>query len=380
MLTDIRYASTEDAEVGGVRALGVLCAELASASLDTGVLPADTALSRLRILAESSAREGRSMQDALQAVHGAGASVLRARALATVGVEVVDHAVFMFQVVDVLGGAVSGVYLGRCIPESGHRDRLRRLTESMLAGDAQAHGLAVNAGVDPASSFDVVSVMFVDEAQELRPRRKALLEQGFLDRASNALASDSTGLLISLNTRGGAVLVSEHSPLSADCVVDRIRASLGVDVVAASVRAVFDDVPSAAQHARELLDLAWGLNLSPRVFTTADLALEYQLTRPGAGRARLRAMVRPLDGTPELLHTLRTFISLEANRRASAKALYVHPNTVDYRLKRIEALTGIDPLSSAGLVTLHAALVVDSLEVSEGSRAPVVGGDVAAAS
>ena len=46
-------------------------------------------------------------------------------------------------------------------------------------------------------------------------------------------------------------------------------------------------------------------------------------------------------GGADLLATLEAFLSAALDRRAAAQALHVHPNTLDYRLRRIEELTGL---------------------------------------
>lgn len=53
----------------------------------------------------------------------------------------------------------------------------------------------------------------------------------------------------------------------------------------------------------------------------ADLALEYQLTRPGEGRAHLLDLLAPLAGTPDLLETLDVYVGHDANRRLTARDL-----------------------------------------------------------
>ena len=54
----------------------------------------------------------------------------------------------------------------------------------------------------------------------------------------------------------------------------------------------------------------------------------------------------PLESAAErrgadLLATLEAFLGAALDRRAAADALHVHPNTLDYRLRRIEELTGL---------------------------------------
>lgn len=58
----------------------------------------------------------------------------------------------------------------------------------------------------------------------------------------------------------------------------------------------------------------------------------------------------------DLLTTLRAFVDNDMNMTRTAKSLYVNPNTVAYRIKRIGQLTGQDPTTSTGIVTLAVAL------------------------
>ena len=44
----------------------------------------------------------------------------------------------------------------------------------------------------------------------------------------------------------------------------------------------------------------------------------------------------------DLIDTLEAFLAADLDRRRAATALHVHPNTLDYRLKRVEELTGLN--------------------------------------
>ncbi|MER7735565.1 helix-turn-helix domain-containing protein [Streptomyces erythrochromogenes] len=73
-----------------------------------------------------------------------------------------------------------------------------------------------------------------------------------------------------------------------------------------------------------------------------DVLLEFHLSRPGPSGDRIAALLDPVACRPELLATLRTHLELCRDRRATAARLGVHPNTVDKRLARLTALTGLD--------------------------------------
>jgi hypothetical protein len=68
------------------------------------------------------------------------------------------------------------------------------------------------------------------------------------------------------------------------------------------------------------------------------------------GDALARRYLDPLGSSaPEILETVRAYFDHQANVEQAAEALHVHPNTVRYRLKRLEELSGArlrDPLTA----------------------------------
>ncbi|MCP9953823.1 PucR family transcriptional regulator [Actinomadura madurae] len=95
----------------------------------------------------------------------------------------------------------------------------------------------------------------------------------------------------------------------------------------------------------------------PGLHRLADVLLDYQLSRPSGALPALAGLLAPLDRKPDLLRTLEHYLACDLNRRATGAALHVHPNTVAYRVRRISALTGLDPSCAGDLRLLHAALV-----------------------
>jgi DNA-binding PucR family transcriptional regulator len=84
--------------------------------------------------------------------------------------------------------------------------------------------------------------------------------------------------------------------------------------------------------------------------------LEYQLTRRSEATERLAEVLAPVD--EDLRRTLDVYLDEGLRRNATAKALGVHPNTVDNRLRRIGRLTGLEPTRPADLPMLRAAVAV----------------------
>lgn len=66
------------------------------------------------------------------------------------------------------------------------------------------------------------------------------------------------------------------------------------------------------------------------------------LLAPDEARAYARSRLAPLDGSPALTETLRTWISLHGSWDRTAVALRVHRNTVRQRVARAAALLGAD--------------------------------------
>ncbi|GAB1690207.1 PucR family transcriptional regulator [Krasilnikovia sp. M28-CT-15] len=63
-----------------------------------------------------------------------------------------------------------------------------------------------------------------------------------------------------------------------------------------------------------------------------------------------------------LLETLDAFFSTGAVLESAARELYVHPNTVRYRLKRIAEVTGLSPLDGRDAFALRMALAIGRLD------------------
>ena len=70
----------------------------------------------------------------------------------------------------------------------------------------------------------------------------------------------------------------------------------------------------------------------------------------------------PLAKTsPELLTTLRSYLDCGRSLELTAKTLFVHANTVRYRLKRISDVIGWDATGAHEAFVLQVALVLGSL-------------------
>jgi hypothetical protein len=104
---------------------------------------------------------------------------------------------------------------------------------------------------------------------------------------------------------------------------------------------------------------------APRPVAADDLLPERALAGDPAARSALAERIAvPLQTAgAEVLETVRTVLGNGGNLEASARALFVHTNTVRYRLKRATELTGYSPTDPRGSWTLQVALALTGLEV-----------------
>jgi len=112
------------------------------------------------------------------------------------------------------------------------------------------------------------------------------------------------------------------------------------------------------------LRAAAGWPEAPRPVLASDLLPERALDGDDAARASLvREVYEPLlSGGTALLDTVMTYLEQGNSLEATARLLFVHPNTVRYRLRRVTELTGIVPGDGRGGFALWTAVVLGRLE------------------
>ncbi len=108
----------------------------------------------------------------------------------------------------------------------------------------------------------------------------------------------------------------------------------------------------------------------PRPVHADDLLPERALAGDGLARATLISRIyRPLQGySTELLTTLWCYLDNGRSLEATARELFVHPNTVRYRLKRVSEVIGWDATGAREALILQAALIVGSINEPDAPR------------
>ena len=138
----------------------------------------------------------------------------------------------------------------------------------------------------------------------------------------------------------------------------------GPVVIGPAVPHVVEAARSArAAFAGLLAAPAW--EQAPRPVQADDLLPERVLVGDADARRMLvaQAYVPLAASTGSLLETLSAYLGAGRSLEAAARTLYVHPNTVRYRLRRVADVTGWDPLDPRESYVLQTALALGRLGV-----------------
>lgn len=248
----------------------------------------------------------------------------------------------------------------------------QRLRGSLLAdlltadvADAQATGSllerARRLGWDLSGSQTLITVRW-PEAE--RAERILAITDRF--------AADFTPRPLAALYRGDLVLVcSWESHSKAVDLAGKLAGTLSasgaaeVAVAAVSATGTVTDLPDAYRTLCGAMNLASD-NRSTTVIDMADVTIDHlllQLDDPQRLQAFARAVLGPVldydrSRQTELIHTARVHLEHSMDRRATANALHLHPNTVAQRIRRLEELTGLQLSRPRDLLRLTSALTV----------------------
>lgn len=257
-----------------------------------------------------------------------------------------------------VSAVVATAYLQEQQAISGEEgDVLRALVAALLAGEP-AGELAERLGRKLPSRWVVLALDLGEHPDEARSAAVAARRKV---RRVQALLDEHVGepVLAQLHASGGIVLLPDDGR-SVEELVSQLQNAAGAPLRAGAASAgTTADVCEAAAQAREVLRLA---GAEPGLYVLRDVLLDYQLSRPSDAQQQLAALLDPLERYPDLLRTLEAYLDQDLDRRRTAATLHVHPNTLDYRLKRVVELTGLEPTTTKGLQLLAGAVAVRRLE------------------
>jgi hypothetical protein len=101
---------------------------------------------------------------------------------------------------------------------------------------------------------------------------------------------------------------------------------------------------------------------APRPVNATDLLPERALMGDASAAAELVEVFRILSsGNGTLIDTVCTYLEVGASLEATGRVLFLHPNTVRYRLRKAADLCGLDPAEPRDAFTLRTAVALGRL-------------------
>lgn len=212
-------------------------------------------------------------------------------------------------------------------------------------------------GFEPDRCYRVVLIALSERAGRSVPASTPDLAEA-ARRIGNAATAGGQPHLVGEHQDHLALVVQDGAPVEA--WIDLLTET-GLDVWGAVGRPVAAPERLVDSRGDALLALAFLRRLrspSGRVlrfeeFELADVLLS--TAAPGQLRARSALLIDPLRAHPQLLESLVVWLDCDLNVNAAAERLHLHPNSLRYRLGRIEEVLGRSLHDLATIVDLHLA-------------------------
>ena len=159
-------------------------------------------------------------------------------------------------------------------------------------------------------------------------------------------------------------------------IATRLEPSFGTGyVVLGPAVAALVDASQSARAALAGFAVARAWRSAPRPVEADDLLPERALAGdPLAKQTLIERIFRPLQAhSTDLVTTLWSYLDNGRSLEATARELFVHPNTVRYRLKRVSEVIGWDATGPREALILQTALILGSIGAAEqGRRRPAL--------
>ncbi|MDQ0648463.1 hypothetical protein QFZ53_002659 [Microbacterium natoriense] len=163
----------------------------------------------------------------------------------------------------------------------------------------------------------------------------------------------------------------EDDELGFQEIATRLEPSFGPGyVVLGPAVAALVDASQSARAALAGFAVARAWRNAPRPVEADDLLPERALAGdPLAKQTLIERIYRPLQAhSTDLVTTLWSYLDNGRSLEATARELFVHPNTVRYRLKRVSEVIGWDATGPREALILQTALVLGSIGAADQIR------------
>jgi hypothetical protein len=373
------YAGLDDATLEGVRAnvaydLGVVGRLFAAGGLGTErmerlsfVTEADR--DHLHSVASRRARQGVPLADFLHAYRVSQRVIwqeLRASALGAGAQDaLLDVVEVLLEILDYRMTQAGEAYLAAQQTLVADSERVRRdLLEDLLAGREPATGerlaAATSAGLDATNGFVLIAARTVGPGDDQSLGIAAsVLRRAAADAVTPLAVVRQREVVLIRALQGTGIppgLITGIGAAHAKLREDGISLAVGVSTAHAGTRKVpeaYREAYLAIEPFREIGGFVALPGLS--AFDYLTLRRDPTTTRLVADGIR-QFVAEDLETGGTIINTLREYVAADMNARVAADRLFIHINTVHYRLGRIAEKTGYDMRRLADLVELLIAI------------------------
>ncbi|AZQ32261.1 PucR family transcriptional regulator [Streptomyces cyaneochromogenes] len=240
-------------------------------------------------------------------------------------------------------------------------EQVALLARSLLSGDPMAADLAAALDLQ-LPEFCAVTVIRVPDRppgdHDLNPEIETLVKAHRVPAVWYPQSGTRGGELIAVVPCADEAIRLPTAPDAVEDLVGDFTEALGRPCAAGTATAPLDDLPAALERARRISRSAplGKPSRRARPYTMADVFVELAVADVPFIDAWLHTVAQSLEPGPDLVSTLDAYYRHDMNRGAAAASLNVHPRTLDYRLRRVAELTGIEPGSVHGIRTLSAVV------------------------
>jgi hypothetical protein len=278
------------------------------------------------------------------------------------------------------GATICGVVMSRERVVAAAAGRVRDgLVEGLLLGHArdpeELQGWARHLGYDGAQPHRVISIAIEDGDEAPARRLAASLAHLVARRAPDAIVSvrEREMVIVAREQPAGESRRPGPAPLAGACLAQAERLFPG-SVLTIGVGGVCRDpseIAAAYAQARRAVGTLRRLGRHGQVMAFEDLGIHRLLLqvpdleelRSFAGEVLGALTAHEARHRSGLTRTLAVYLRESGSLQRAARELHVHPNTVTYRLNRVEDITGLDLDRYQDRLMAQVALeILDALE------------------
>jgi DNA-binding PucR family transcriptional regulator len=175
-------------------------------------------------------------------------------------------------------------------------------------------------------------------------------------------SAEHHGIALLTALHGDALVVLAASDAEGERIARLLSPHFGTGpVVVAPLALEASGIPASCAAGVSAYAVARGWPDAPRPVMADDLLPERALAGEARAREQLVDELTQVLSDPDLRRTLEVHLEQRTSLEGTARELFVHPNTVRYRLRRIEGLTGRSPGDPRDAFAMRLALILARL-------------------